>query len=429
MAAAGNTDFDVVIVGGGAIGATLALELDRLHYRVAVIELRQPSFSSTNPERVIALNYGSRCHLDSLGLWHDIASKGLGDIRHIVVTEPGNRGRVDLDAVDAANDSPGMHELGYVVEMGLLLEPMYQRLQDSDVELISPASVQNFEIQPDQVNIQIRCGDKVSGMTTALLVGADGTNSQIRRQAGIDIFGWDYNRFGIVASVSCENGHGNTAYECFLTSGPLAFLPLADNRFSIVWAATPGEATQLLAMNDDQFITALQKAAGDSAMKLIGAITSTSRRASFPLELTVARKFSESRLALVGNAAHTVHPVAGQGMNLGLRDVVALVEMLDSDLAHSDPGQSIIMQGYAEKRRADVMAVAGFTESMVHAFGSSVPGMKWLRGVGLEKLPCAQSLSDLLLQQASGAGQMGSNRSVQTDQLKRTGSENREVTA
>jgi len=406
MAVSGNTDFDVVIVGGGAIGATLALELDRMDYRVAVIELHPPSFASTNPERVIALNYGSRCHLDRLGLWHDIAAKGLGDIRHIVVTEPGNRGRVDLDAADAANENPDMHELGYVVEMGLLLEPMYQHLQESSVKIISPAAVLDFDVDSDQVSIQIRCGDRVSDITSALLVGADGTNSQIRHQAGIGVLGWDYNRFGLVASVACKNGHGNTAYECFRTSGPLAFLPLADDRFSIVWAATPAEATQLLAMNDDQFMDALQKAAGDTTMNQIGAITSTSRRASFPLELTIARKFSESRLALVGNAAHTVHPVAGQGMNLGLRDVVALVEMMDSDLAHHDPGQSILMQGYAEKRRADVMAVAGFTESMVHTFGSSVPGVKWLRGMGLEKLPRARSLSGLLLQQASGVGQM-----------------------
>jgi len=409
MAVSGNTDFDVVIVGGGAIGATLALELERLDYRVAVIELHRPAFASTNPERVIALNYGSRCHLDRLGLWDDVAAKGLGDIRHIVVTEPGNRGRVDLDAENAANVAPDMHELGYVVEMGGLLEPMYQRLQDSGIRLISPARVQGFDVHAEQVNLQIRCGDELSTMTTALLVGADGTNSQIRHQASIGVIGWDYNRFGMVASVASENGHGNTAYECFRKSGPLAFLPLADGRFSIVWAATPGEATRLLAMNDDQFMDALQKAAGDITMKQIGAVTSTSRRASFPLELTIAAKFSESRLALVGNAAHTVHPVAGQGMNLGLRDVVALVEMLDSDLAHHDPGQSILMQGYAEKRRADVMAVAGFTESMVHVFGSDIPGMKWLRGMGLEKLPRAQSLSGLLLQQASGLGQMRSH--------------------
>jgi len=407
---ASQIDFDAVIVGGGAVGAVLALELERLDYRVAVIELRPPSFASTHPERVIALNYGSRCHLDRLGLWDDVAAGGLGHINHIVVTEPGNRGRVDMDAADSSHAAGEMHELGYVVEMGKLLEPMYQRLDASSVELISPASVQHFEIEQQQVNIQIQHGDRVSSITAALLIGADGTYSQIRRQAGIDVFGWDYNRFGMVASVSCENGHGNTAYECFRASGPLAFLPLADDRFSIVWAATPSEATQLLAMNDEQFMIALQKAAGEGTMNEIGAITSASRRASFPLELTLAKSFAKPRLALVGNAAHTVHPVGGQGMNLGLRDVLALVDVLDSELAHKDPGQSIVMQAYAEKRRADVMAVAGFTESMVHVFGSSMPGIKWLRGMGLEKLPRAKTLSGLLLQQASGIGQMSSKK-------------------
>ena len=403
-----QNNFDVVITGGGAVGATLALELERLGYRVAVIELRTPSFTSTNPERVIALNYGSRCHLDRLGLWPDVVSSGVGDIKHIVVTEPGNRGRVDLDVANSAHATPDMQELGYVVEMGKLLEPMYQRLQESSVELISPASVAGFDVLDQQVKIQVQREDQLFEITATLLVGADGTYSQIRFQAGIGVFGWDYNRFGIVASVACEHGHSETAYECFRSSGPLAFLPLADGRFSIVWAATPGEATQLLAMSDDQFIDALGKAAGETTMNQIGTITATSRRASFPLELTVAKTFATSRLALVGNAAHTVHPVAGQGMNLGLRDVAALVEMLDSELAHNDPGQSIMMQGYAETRRADVAAVAGFTESMVHVFGSNAPGVKWVRGMGLEKLPRAQKLSDLLLRQASGVGQLRS---------------------
>jgi len=401
-----NHDFDVVIVGGGAVGATLAVELDRLDYRVAVIELRSPSFASTSPERVIALNYGSRCHLERLGLWNAIAAGGLGHIDHIVVTEPGNRGRVDLDAADSSRAKQDMHELGYVVEMGALLQPLYQQLQDSAVELISPAVVQSFVVEADQVRIQLERDGQVSTLSTALMVGADGTHSQIRQQAGFGVFGWDYNRFGMVASVACEHGHGNTAYECFRQSGPLAFLPLADDRFSIVWAATPAEATQLLAMDDAQFITTLQKAAGDQAMQQIGAITATSPRACFPLELTIAKTFTKSRIALVGNAAHTVHPVAGQGMNLGLRDVVALVEMLDSSLGHVDPGQPMMMQGYAEKRRADVMAVAGFTESMVHVFGSTVPGIKLLRGMGLNTMPRTRKLSDKLLQQASGLGQM-----------------------
>ncbi|MDQ6997714.1 MAG: FAD-dependent oxidoreductase [Mariprofundus sp.] len=409
MALEKHIDSDVVIVGGGAIGAVLALELDRLNYSVAVIELRTPTFASSDPERVVALNDGSRCYLESLGLWKEIEELGLGDIHHIVVTEPGNRGRFDLHASDLQSTDKE-HALGYVVEMGHLLEPMYRALQASSVELIAPACIENFELLEDQVSIQMRRGDEQLTISSALLLGADGTYSQMRAMAGIDVFGWDYNRFGLVASVTTERGHQETAHECFRSSGPLAFLPLADGRFSIVWAATPAEATQLLAMDDEAFIYALQKAAGASTMSKLGAVTSVSKRASFPLELTIAKSFAQSRLALLGNAAHTIHPVAGQGMNLGFRDVETLIEVLSHAKAqqgdaYCDPGQSILMQAYAENRRGDVMAVAGFTESMSHIFGSSVPGVKWLRGMGLDNLSRVPALADLLLQQASGLAQ------------------------
>ncbi|GAV20688.1 ubiquinone biosynthesis monooxygenase Coq6 [Mariprofundus micogutta] len=405
-----DNDFDIVIVGGGAVGITLALELDRLDYRVAVIERFQPTFSSSSPERVIALNYGSRCHLERLGVWDAVASQGVGDIRHIVVGESGNVGRVDLDAADGLGFAPNMQELGYVVEMGLLLQPMYELIASSSVELFSGATVQQFVVTDNGVELELQSAGQSTHLKAALLVGADGTHSQIRQMAGIGLFGWDYNRFGLVASVSCEKGHNDTAHECFRRSGPLAFLPLADDRFSIVWAAAPAEASQLLSMSDETFISALQRAAGDTTIDQIGNILSTSPRASYPLELSIAKQYAKPRIALVGNAAHTIHPVAGQGMNLGFRDVVSLVEMLDGELAHSDPGQPIIMQGYAEKRRADVMAVAGFTESMSHLFGSEVPGVKWLRGMGLEKLPLAPTLSGLLLKQASGVGQITPQR-------------------
>ena len=151
-----DNDFDVVIVGGGAVGATLALELDRLKYRVAVIERFTPAFSSSNPERVIALNYGSRCHLERLGIWPGVAAQGTGDIRHIVVNEPGNTGRVDLDAADGLGFAPEMQELGYVVEMGKLLEPMYALLEASSVKLFSAAHVQQFKTSDDGVAIELQ---------------------------------------------------------------------------------------------------------------------------------------------------------------------------------------------------------------------------------------------------------------------------------
>ncbi len=398
--------FDIVIVGGGAVGATLALELDRLHYRVAIIEHAEPNFASTDPERVVALNYGSRTHLERLGVWQGVEALGVGAIRHIVVTEPGNRGRVDLDASDGHNEVSDMDALGYVVEMGPLLRPMYEQLESSSVTVYSSTSLRNFVTKNDRVEVAALSKKSELKLSASLLVAADGTHSQIRCMADIGLFGWDYNRFGIVASAHCEKGHGDIAYECFRNSGPLAFLPLSDGRFSIVWAASPAEASQLLAMSDEAFISALQKAAGAQTVEALGAITAVSKRASYPLELSIAKQFTAERVALVGNAAHTIHPVAGQGMNLGFRDVLDMVSVLDSSIARSDPGQPIMLQSYAEKRRADVMAVAGFTESMVHTFGSTLPGAKLLRGMALEKMAFAPSLQGLLLKQASGIGQM-----------------------
>lgn len=407
----GTHDFDVVIVGGGAVGATLALQLERLDYRVAIIEMHTPSFASSNPERVIALNYGSRCHLDRLGLWQDVAAGGTGKIRHIMVSEAGNRGHTDLDVSELdVSETAQLSEFGYVVEMGSLLAPMYRALEVSTVRIYSAAVVSRVVNGDGGVAIHLRQGGVDKQIHAALLVGADGTHSHIRRMAGIDVFGWDYNRFGVVASVGCACAHAEIAYECFRNAGPLAFLPLADGRFSIVWAVTPAEATQLLGMADDGFMSALRRAAGREVIRQTGEITDVSKRTLFPLELTIAKSYTSGRIALVGNAAHTVHPVAGQGMNLGLRDVEVLVAMLDSDLARQDPGRRIVLQGYAEKRRVDVLAVAGFTESMVHVFGSAVPGMKRLRGRGLDTLASMPRLKDMLLRQASGLDQMGANK-------------------
>ncbi|MDQ6993501.1 MAG: FAD-dependent monooxygenase [Mariprofundus sp.] len=395
--------FDVVIVGGGAVGVTLALQLEQLDYRVAVVELVRPSFSSSEPERVIALNYGSRAHLEKIGLWKQLETSGVGNIRNIVVSEAGNRGRASLKV----SELPELSDFGYVVEMGLLLEPMYQALQASSVTIFSPATVETLFNGDKGVDIKLRLGDSEQWLHAALLVGADGTNSQIRRMAKIAVCGWDYNRFGVVASVTCSQRHVDVAYECFRHAGPLAFLPLADGRFSIVWAVTPAEASQLMAMDDECFLSTLRRAVGTQVLQQLDSFTAVSKRALFPLELTIAKKYTVGRIALVGNAAHTIHPVAGQGMNLGLRDVDDLVAVLDSPLGRTDPGQKIVLQAYSEKRRADVLAVVGFTESMLHTFASRLPVLKWLRGWGLDKLVSMPKLKALLLRQASGLAQLG----------------------
>ncbi len=293
--------------------------------------------------------------------------------------------------------------------MGHLLKPLHERMKGR-VTLFCPASITgvDFGDMERQAEVQISHEGKRVVLQGSLLIGADGTNSQIRRMAGIRTKGWDYNRFGLVLSASCEHGHDSVAYECFRESGPLAFLPMADGRFSIVWALAPTEAMRLSTMPKPLFMKKLQKAAGSDVIDRTGSITGIGKRFCFPLELTIAERYAGPRLALVGNAAHTLHPVAGQGMNLGLRDVAVLAEVLSAELAFSDPGAPILMQAYAEKRRLDVMAVSGFTESLTSLFGISLPGAKKVRSHALEMMQKTVSVRTLLLRQAAGIGQVES---------------------
>lgn len=401
------TEFDVIVVGGGAIGGTLALQLAAGGYRVAVIEAALPLPGPSDPERVIALSHGSRCHLETAGLWPDVAQAGVGLIRHIDVREPGNSGRVTMDAADAAGAAPHIEALGYVIEMGQLIAPIHARLQEQ-VSLFCPARVCALQMFDTHVEVTFTEDSEERRLSAALLVGADGTYSQIRSLAGIGTRGWDYNRFGLVASVAMEKPHNDVAFECFRQAGPLAFLPMADGRYSIVWALEPGEAARLLSMPERMFIKKLERTAGAEVRAHIGRITAMGRRGSFPLELTIAERYARGRVALAGNAAHTTHPVAGQGMNLGLRDVAVMVQMLGSRQAHADPGAPILLQGYSEKRRLDVLAVAGFTEGMVTGFGLDFAPAQWLRAGAMNALERMPGLRGMLLKQASGIAQMQS---------------------
>ncbi len=403
-------DFDVVIVGGGVIGGVLALQLAEQGRRVAIIEALLHGMGKSDPERVVALSYGSRCYLEELGLWQDIESAGTGMIRYIEVREPNNRGLVQMDAAEA-----GVEALGYVVEIADVVHPIYKVLQGK-VTWFRPARVLSFKHEDDGVSISLSQDGEQLNITAALLVGADGTHSQIRRMAGIGTHGWDHNRFGLVASVRCERGHADTAYECFRASGPLAFLPLSDDRFSIVWALAPQEAVRMMGLPDRMFLKRLQRAADESVLPRSGRFESLGKRACFPLELRIAKEYTRSRIALVGNAAHTVHPVAGQGMNLGLRDVIDLITVLDSPLAKKDAGNPLLLSAYAEKRRADVLAVAGFTESMLASFGNDLAWMRVLRAQALAAVQTIKPLKDELLQHAAGLTYLRKSSKTQINQ-------------
>lgn len=412
MAGGGTLRVDVVIVGGGAIGVCQALALDRLGYQVALIERGSPCFEPGNPERVVALNEGSRIELDRLGVWSSLEQMGTGWIRHIMVTESGAASMVHLNADEVRHQGRRVDALGYVVDMAHLLQSCYECLSVSSVQLWKESVICGLHVDQEKVDVHLSGAAPVERVQARLLIGADGTHSQIRRLAGIAPFGWDYNRFGLVASIRCEKPHEQTAFECFRSSGPLAYLPLADGRYSIVWAVRPREATQLLNMETAVFQRALMQATDARILERIGAIEQVSPLASYPLELTIARRFTKPRIALVGNAAHTIHPVAGQGMNLGLRDVMRLSAVLDSAIGHRDPGQTIVLQAYSEGRRLDVAAVSAFTEGLVDLFALRLPGAGALRSLGLRGLQRVTFLQDMLIDHAAGLIQGEAQREV-----------------
>jgi len=389
-------DFDMVIVGGGVIGGVLALQLAEQGYRVGLIEAAQSNLAKTNPERVVALTHGSKEYLADLGLWHDIAQAGAGHIRHIEVREPGHQGLLQMTAAEASVDA-----LGYVVEIADVIRPIEKALAGK-VEYFCPARLQAFDADDTGVRLALMHAGEIKHISAHVLLGADGTHSQVRRMAGIETYGWDHNRFGLVASVRCTREHADTAYECFQKSGPLAFLPLSDGRFSIVWALPPQEAMRMLDMPERMFLKRLQRAADEAVLPRSGHMEMVGKRACFPLELRVAKFYSAKRVALLGNAAHTIHPVAGQGMNLGLRDVKDFIAVMNSDLAKQDAGNDLLLKAYAEKRRLDVWAVSVFTESMLASFAPDFAPLQWARNQGLSAMQMFEPLRQPLLQHAAG---------------------------
>jgi len=393
--------YDVMIVGAGVIGSALALDLAKQGYSVALLDAHNPSFSLTNPERVIALNEGSKCYLDNLGAWQDIVAQGAGWIKHITVREPSNMGAVEMSHAELEN----AQALGYVLEVRHVLAPIQQQFTDNITTLYGVRCLGFFQDEHG-VTLQLADDANVQTIHASLLVGADGTNSFVRQYAGIQTSGWDHNRIGIVASIQSELGHHDTAYECFKEGGPLALLPLADGRFSLVWSVAPKMGVELLGLSDDGFMRTLQREIGEEISQHVGEFVSLGKRASFPLELRIAKSFAQGRVLLAGNAAHTIHPIAGQGMNLGLRDVAVLGDVLRQDWAKQDLSKLLIGQTYAERRRLDTSAVVGFTEGVLQAFSSSLLPQRWLRGKGLDVVERMPVFKHLLLEQAAGVGQI-----------------------
>lgn len=367
-----NTDYDVVIVGGGLVGASLAAALAPTSHRIALIEAQAFNASDQSyDERSLALGYGSRQIYAGIGIWDDISGDAT-PIKNIHVSEQGRFGVTRLSAQQMR-----MVALGYVVTLRHLGEVLATALREqANLTVITPAKLEGFQSDHDVVSVDLMADGNQQKITTRLLVAADGVNSPIRNKMNIAVREDDYGQHALVANVTSEQAHDNRAFERFTSDGPVALLPLSQERCALVWTQTPEAAAATLALTDAEFLKALETHFGHR----LGAFIKTGKREVYPLKLMLADRLTGRRSLLIGNSAHTLHPVAGQGLNLALRDVAVLAELLAET---SDPGAEKLMQDYEQARNPDIAATACYTDGLLRLFTNPWSPLGHVRGLGL----------------------------------------------
>jgi len=399
-----SIDFDLIIIGGGMVGASLACALGNSQLKIAVIEATpfestsQPSFDA----RTLALAYGSRRIFDSLGLWDAIAERGVTSIRRIHVSDRGHAGSSHLDS-----QSEGVEALGYVAETRLLGQVLHDSMRSfSNVQFICPAQVTQVQLEATRASVEITEHTGSRCLTGRLLVAADGGNSQTRQLLGIKTFRMGYDQHAVIANVAIDRPHQGVAYERFTASGPMALLPSRDtdgteNVFALVWTVKSAERDEVLRLDDAAFLAQLQQRIGERA----GRFVKVGERAVYPLGWMQSREHVRQRLAIIGNAAHTLHPVAGQGFNLGLRDVAVLAQVvLDGVKRGQDPGELQLLREYAKWRRRDQLETALFTDGLVRTFSSAFPPLALARNIGLTLVDILPPVKHALARHAMGLG-------------------------
>lgn len=372
-----KTDFDLVIVGGGMVGASLACALAEQNIRIAMIEAvpykaaKQPSYD----DRAIALSFGTSRIFEGMRIWSEINTHTTS-IKRIHVSDQGRFGFARMD-----NKQEGVDALGYVITARDLGKALIHQLNELDnLTLISPASLTDLKLGDELATAVIDQDGEMKSITAKLIVAADGGNSIVRQKLDIRTTGYDYRQTAIIANITPEQPHQYVAYERFTKHGPLALLPMDDNRCALVWTRDPEDAEKILELDDETFLSELQPCFGNR----LGRFLKTGKRSAYPLKLVRAQEQVRNRLALIGNAAHTLHPIAGQGFNLGLRDVATLAQTIaDAKQAEQDIGELAVLKCYAQWRSRDHQQVIGFTNTLVNTFSNRFPPLAFARNLGL----------------------------------------------
>ncbi|MBW4687877.1 MAG: FAD-dependent hydroxylase [Komarekiella atlantica HA4396-MV6] len=367
-------EYDLVIVGGGIIGLTLAAALKDSGLSVLLIEAKVAS-AAVAKGQAYAVHMLSSLIYQGIGVWDKMLPQ-IAKYCHVRLSDTDYP-----EVVEFATADIGKPELGYVAEHQALLQPLQEFVQScSNVTYLCPAEVVNTHYQKDIVAIDIKIAEQLQTLKSKLLVAADGARSPIRQAAGIKTHGWKYWQSCIVAFVKPEKPHNNTAYERFWTSGPFAILPLPGNRCRIVWTAPHAEAQALCALNDEQFLAELSRRYGEQ----MGKLELLGDRFIFQVQLMQSDRYVLPRLALIGDAAHNCHPVGGQGLNLGIRDAAALAQIIQA--AHNtgeDIGNIQVLKRYERWRKLENLTILGFTDLLDRIFSNNFLPLVVVRRLGL----------------------------------------------
>ncbi|HKJ10720.1 MAG TPA: UbiH/UbiF/VisC/COQ6 family ubiquinone biosynthesis hydroxylase [Gammaproteobacteria bacterium] len=390
-----SSGYDVIVVGGSNVGATLACALGQAGLRVAVVEARQAPAAwsaDTVDLRVYSITRASQRIFAALGVWPGMVSRGVSPFREMHVWDAGGSGTIHFDCTAIGEDT-----LGHIIEQRVIQAALHERLRElPTVELVCPAELAAIEHGSGAATAVLADGRR---LRAPLLVGADGVQSQVRAMADIATEVHEYLQRAVVAPVATEHWHRETAWQRFLPGGPLAFLPLRDGRCSIVWSLPSEQADRHLELPEPGFRRALEEASEGA----LGAITEVGERVAFPLRRMHARSYLAERIALVGDAAHVIHPLAGQGANLGLLDAATLAQVVtEAHAGGRDIGDHRVLRRYERWRRGDNLAMMSAMDGFKSLFGNSLLPVRQVRSLGLRLVDGAGPLKSFLIRHAMG---------------------------
>jgi ubiquinone biosynthesis UbiH/UbiF/VisC/COQ6 family hydroxylase len=369
-----RNSFDVVIIGGGLVGLSLARSLAGSGLTQALIEPQPPAPPPADAawdSRVYALSPGSVAFLEACGAWQRLPPERIARVERMRVYGDDPGARLEFNAYDA-----GLRELAFIVENGRLQHALREAARGQDLRIYCPAGWSALEFGADSVAIRLEDGTE---LTARLVIGADGAESRVRAHAGIAVRANDYRQLGVVANFSCENPHHDVAFQWFMRDGVLALLPLPGSRVSMVWSIDEERGRRLLGLRRAALATEVEAASGGA----LGALRVVTAAAGFALKLQRVTHFTKPRLALVGDAAHNVHPLAGQGVNLGFRDARTLAGVLKERGPQSDCGDYALLRRYERARREDVLSMQLATDGLQKLFNNDAVLLARARNLGL----------------------------------------------